>query len=279
MSVNHNLIIGHRGARGLYPENTLSSFIEAVNLGVDAIELDVVISKDLQVVVSHEAWMHKDFCSTPDGFPVPSKTRHKYNLFKMNYEEIRQFDCGKRGNAGFPQQKPTPEHKPLLSEVFQKVNAYTQHHNLAKARFLIEIKSEPDADGVFNPEPEQFVELVYAEINAAGMINRVSIQSFDPRILDEMRKLDSTLEMAFLVENSEPLEYNLELIDFLPKTYSPDFRLVTPSLVEEVHNMNMQLVPWTVNETSDMERLLAMGVDGLITDYPDRALAYRNKIN
>jgi glycerophosphoryl diester phosphodiesterase len=86
------------------------------------------------------------------------------------------------------------------------------------------------------------------------------------------------METALLVENSESLEYNLELLDFLPKTYSPDFALVTETMVDEVHNMNMKLVPWTVNEITDMERLLKLGVDGLISDYPDRLLALKNKI-
>src|ERR1700757_4808979 len=124
----HIEIHGHRGARGYYPENTITSFIEAIKLGVTAIELDVVISKDMQVVVSHEAWMNEAFCSRPDGMEVESNSRAKYNLFKMKYEEIVKFDCGNRGNTEFPLQQPMPEHKPLLSEVIDKVESYTKEN-------------------------------------------------------------------------------------------------------------------------------------------------------
>lgn len=276
MSANF-LTIGHRGARGLYPENTITSFLEAMRLGVDAIELDVVISKDKQVVVSHEPWMHKDFCSMPDGLPVQPHTRRKYNFYKMNYEEIRRFDCGQRGNFRFPLQHPVPAYKPLLSEVIQKANAYAAEQHLKSPFFLIEVKSESEEDNLFNPEPDEFVSLVYNEIVATNMQDHVCVQSFDTRILNKIHDVDSNLETALLVENSESLEYNLELLDFLPETYSPDFALVTQTLVDEVHNMNMKIVPWTVNELSDMQRLQQLGVDGLISDYPDRLVSFKNK--
>ena len=275
MSGNHFLTIGHRGARGLYPENTISSFFEAVRLGVNSLEMDVVVSKDKKVVVSHEPWMNKAFCSTPDGLPVQPHTRRKFNFYKMSYEEIRQFDCGKRGNPQFPHQKAVPEYKPLLSEVIEKVNALVQRNSGPYPGFLIEIKSEPEEDNFFNPEPAEFVKLVYDVIKKEQVSHQVCIQSFDTRILNEMHDLDPTINMALLVENWESLEYNLELLNFLPVTYSPEYSLVEPTLVSEVHAMNMRLIPWTVNEVDDMRRLLEMGVDGIITDYPDRTLELR----
>jgi glycerophosphoryl diester phosphodiesterase len=222
--------------------------------------------------------MHKDFCSMPGGLPVQPHTRRKFNFYKMNYDEIRRFDCGSRGNFRFPTQQPVPEYKPLFSEVIQKTTAYANEKGLKAPFFLIEIKSESEEDNFFNPEPDEFVSLVYKEIVAASIQNRVCIQAFDTRILNQIHDVDSNMETALLVENSESLEYNLELLDFLPKTYSPDFALVTETMVDEVHNMNMKLVPWTVNEITDMERLLKLGVDGLISDYPDRLVALKNKI-
>src|ERR1035437_7559361 len=138
-------IQGHRGARGLFPENTLTSFIEAVKLGVDTLEMDVVISLDWQVVVSHEAWMNEAFCNCPDGKEVEANSKDKYNLYKITYSEIATYDCGIRGNKEFPLQKKIAAHKPLLSEVITKIDAYTKENKLPAIKYNIEIKSEEEA--------------------------------------------------------------------------------------------------------------------------------------
>lgn len=265
-------IQGHRGARGLFPENTINSFIEAVKLGVDTLEMDVVISKDLQVVVSHEAWMNEAFCSRPDGKEVEANSKDKYNLYKMTYSEIATYDCGIRGNKAFPLQKKIASHKPLLSEVITKVDAYTKENKLPSVKYNIEIKSEEGADNIFNPEPKTFVELVYNEIEKHKIIERTNLQSFDVRILQEVKKKDSTIQTALLVENKDGLEVNLKRLGFIPNTYSPDFNLINDVLVQRVHEHNMKLIPWTVNEIIDIKTMLAMGVDGIISDYPDRVI-------
>ena len=271
--VGQTEIHGHRGARGYYPENTITSFIEAIKLGVTAIELDVVISKDLQVVVSHEAWMNEIFCSRPDGMEVESNSRAKYNLFKMKYEEIVKFDCGSRGNTEFPLQQPTPEHKPLLNEVITKVDAFTKENRSLPVKYNIEIKTEEgEKDGVYNPDPKKFVDLVYNEIKKLNIISRCNLQSFDVRILQEIKKKDPKVEIALLVENKESFESNLKRLGFIPNTYSPEFILVDETLVKEVREKNMKLIPWTVNETKDIRRMIDLGIDGIISDYPDRVV-------
>src|ERR1035437_841267 len=184
MSLKHNArqvdIQGHRGARGYYPENTITAFIEAVKLGVNTLELDVVISKDLQVVVSHEAWMNAIFCTRPDGIEVEKNSKEKYNLYRMPFSEIAKYDCGKRGNAEFPLQEAVPEHKPLLTEVVTKVDAYTKANKLPQVKYTIEIKTEEgEKDGVFNPNPKTFVSLVYNEIKKQNCIAYATLQSFD----------------------------------------------------------------------------------------------------
>ena len=161
MHVQKNINIhGHRGARGLFPENTVAAFIEAVKMGVDTLELDVVISADNKVVVSHEPWMNELFCTKPDGTPVEKNAGQKYNLHKMTYAEIKSFDCGKRTNPGFPQQKAIPSYKPLLREVIEEVETFTKENKLPPVKYNIEIKSEQKDDGIFNPLPEIFVNLV-----------------------------------------------------------------------------------------------------------------------
>lgn len=277
MSLKHNArqvdIQGHRGARGYYPENTITAFIEAVKLGVTILELDVVISKDLQVVVSHEAWMNDVFCTRPDGIEVEKNSKEKYNLYKMPFSEIAKYDCGKRGNPEFPLQEAAPECKPLLSEVVTKVDGYTKERKLLPVKFNIEIKTEDgEKDGVFNPDPKTFVNLVYNEIKKQNIIERTNLQSFDVRILQEIKKKDSTIKTALLVENEDGLEINLKRLGFIPNIYSPDFMLVDEELVKNVKEKNMKLIPWTVNEVKDIKKMIALGVNGVITDYPDRAI-------
>jgi glycerophosphoryl diester phosphodiesterase len=267
------IIQGHRGARGLLPENTIPSFLEAVRLGVDTLETDVVISKDNQVVISHEPWMNPLFCTRPDGVAVENNSEKKYNLYRMTYAEIAKFDCGIRGNKEFPQQKAIAAHKPLLSEMISKVDAYTKENNLPSIKYNIEIKSELDGDGIFHPAPQEFAKLVYDEVARYKILDRCNLQSFDVRILQEIKKLNPSIRLALLLENHDSLETNLGYLGFIPEIYSPEFILVTEDLVGKVHDKGMQLIPWTVNEVSDMKKLISMGVDGLITDYPDRAIA------
>jgi glycerophosphoryl diester phosphodiesterase len=270
-------IQGHRGARGLFPENTTTAFIEAIKLGVHALEMDVVISADNKVVVSHEPWMNADFCSLPNGEPVEKKSQSTYNLYKMPYDEIATYDCGKRGNAEFPFQKAMPERKPLLSEVIDASENYIQKYNLPPVNYTIEIKSDINDESIFQPEPKTFVDLVYQEIKQKISLERVCIQSFDVRILREMKKKDGEVTLAFLVENNDGLQINMNRLGFIPQTYSPEYIHVTTELAKQVHKLNMQLVVWTVNELSDMKSLIALGVDGLISDYPNRALELMRK--
>ena len=270
-------IQGHRGARGLYPENTVTAFIEAVKLGVNTLEMDVIVSKDSQLVVSHEAWMSDEICTKPNGELVEKDAAAKYNLYKMNYAEIKQYDCGMRVHPRFLTQKKLPEHKPLLSEVITKVEAFIKENKLPPIIYSIETKSEPKDDGIFNPAPKTFVRLLYTELKKQNILNRIIIQSFDVRTLQELRKVDPKIKTSFLVENTTGLKSNLAQLGFDPTIYSPDFNLINDTLVKDLHQKNILLIPWTVDEISDMKRLVNMGVDGIITDYPDRAINLFNK--
>ncbi len=262
---------GHRGARGLAPENTIPSFLKALEYGVNTLECDVVVSKDKRIVVSHEPWFSHEISTAPDGTPIDAATEKQFNIYEMTYSDILRFDVGKRGHARFPRQQPMVANKPLLSDVFREVDAYCLQHKLKPVRFNIEIKSTPEGDGKFHPAPEEFAQLLYKELQQAGMIARTTVQSFDVRALQAMRKLDSTLSLALLVENTMSLTENLQRLGFTPDIYSPYYRLVNTELVAQVHQRGMKLIPWTVNTLSDMKALLELGVNGLITDYPDSA--------
>ena len=234
--------------------------------------MDVVISKDLQVVVSHEPWMNDLFCTRPDNDYVESNSQDQYNLFKMDYAEIATYDCGKRGNLEFPSQKKIAEHKPLLNEVLTKVETFLKENKLSPISYNIEIKSEPEHDHIFQPEPKTFVNLLYQELKKHKCLNRIYLQSFDVRILKEIKKNDPKMRLALLVENDEDAETNINRLGFTPEIYSPYFYFVNQKPVSDLHEKKIKLIPWTVNEISDMKNLLELGVDGIITDYPDRLI-------
>ncbi len=262
-------IQGHRGARGHFPENTIPGFIKAIEFGADTLELDVVISADRQIVVSHEAWMNEIICSMPDGTRIPTGKGKEYNLYRMEYDEIKAFDCGRTGHPEFPLQAAIPSSKPLLRDVFTSVDYFTSQHQYPAVSYNIELKTEEGTD-LFNPAPAIFAKLVLEEVFNYQNANRISFSSFDLLLLRELKKQNSSLRIGQLVENSENLKKNLDRLGFIPDTYNPDFNLVNEQLVEDAHRLGIQVIPWTVNEKKDMTLLMRIGVDGIITDYPDR---------
>jgi glycerophosphoryl diester phosphodiesterase len=271
---------GHRGCRGLLPENSIPAFIKAVELGVTTLELDVVITRDKKVVVSHEPWMSEVICLQPDGQPVPPNSMQQFNIYQMAYDTVKMYDCGSRFHPRFTQQMRQPVYKPLLSEVIDTVESFIRINHLPAVLYNIETKCQPLGDNVFHPEPAAFVDLVYEVLKEKNVLSKVSIQSFDVRTLQVMQKKDSAVPLVLLVENPLGLDANLEKLGFIPSVFSPFYLLVTPELVKAVHEKGMKIIPWTVNDQRDIGIILDMGVDGLITDYPDIAkslLEWRSK--
>lgn len=270
-------IEGHRGCRGLMPENTIPAFQKALDLGVDTLELDVCISKDHQVVVSHEPYMNSLFASHPNGSPVLKKEEKTLNLYQMNYQEIRKFDTGLRGNKLFPAQQKVATHKPLLSEMLAFCENYIQQKGLKAVHYNIEIKSEAKEYGISQPESiEVFSDLVYQVLKQFIPAERVIIQSFDFNVLrfghqQIQTKKYPKFTLSALVER-EGVEPSLQKLGFLPDVFSPYFKQLTKGKVAMCHQKGIKVIPWTVNEIDDMLAMKALGTDGLITDYPDRAL-------
>ena len=268
-------IQGHRGCRGLLPENSLPAFLHAVDLGVHTLELDVVISRDSQVVVSHEPWLSSIICLDPEGNPVEEGSEERWNLYQMDYADIARCDCGSRPHPRFPEQKLQSTVKPLLKDVIARVEAHVAQKGLAPVRYNIETKSDPRGDHVYHPEPETFTRLLVDQIQAAGIASRTTIQSFDPRTLVVARRLAPDMALVLLLESVDEREAKMAELGFSPAVLSPAFEGVDEALVAWCHGQNMKLIPWTVNDTADMRRLMAMGVDGIITDYPDRLLGLK----
>lgn len=264
---------GHRGARGLAPENTLPAFRRALEFGVTTLEMDVVLSGDGEVVVSHEPWMNPDICLTPDGERIPRGEARQHALYQMSYDRIAAYNCGSLQPAQFPEQQNEPVSKPRLSEVLREAEAYVRAHPREPVFFNIEIKSRPAWDGRFHPAPDTFATRVLEVVKEAGVAARTTLQSFDPRPLEVIDRQESPVRLALLVNwmGDRGLSTNLERLSFVPDVYSPDVRLVDEALVAAAHERGLQLIPWTVNERPTMKRLVRLGVDGLITDYPNRA--------
>ncbi|MGO4913687.1 glycerophosphodiester phosphodiesterase family protein [Leeuwenhoekiella sp. W20_SRS_FM14] len=262
---------GHRGERGNLPENSIPAFLSALRKGVEVLELDVVISKDKQVVVSHEPYMLALYMTTPQGDSISVTDEKNYNLYEMNYAEIKQFDGGSKGNVRFPQQQKMKTYKPLLSEVFDTVASTIEAENLKPVKFNIEIKSEEDVYGIFQPGPDEFVELVMQVIHDKNAEDKVNIQSFDKRILEVMHSKYPDIELAYLVEEGD-FANNLALLSFQPQIYSPYFKLLDSTEVAAIHAKGMQVIPWTVNEPADVDAVINLNVDGIITDYPERVI-------
>ncbi len=260
---------GHRGCRGLLPENTVPAFLKALDYNVKTLEMDAAISKDGKVIISHEPWFSAEISSKADGTPIPHEEEKEHAIRSMEVAKLQQYDVGSRGNERFPQQTKMKVHKPTLEEVVTAVNAYCEKNNHPQPLYNIEIKSKPEWDTVLAPVPELFAAILLKEINRLGIHDQSCIQSFDVRSLEATYAIDKKIVTAYLIENINPFQDNMKLLSFTPTIYSPYYQLVTDSLVIQTKAKNMQLIPWTINDVETMKKMKDMGVDGIITDYPN----------
>jgi glycerophosphoryl diester phosphodiesterase len=264
-------IEGHRGCRGLMPENTIPAMMKALELGVTTLEMDAVITKDKEVILSHEPFFNHEISTGPDGKPVTEQDERNLNIYKMTYAQTQSYDVGLKPHPRFPNQKRLKATKPLLREVIDNVEAY---HKLKGGRpvfYNIETKSQPGTDNTYHPAPEEFVRRLMEVVNSAKISDRVIIQSFDFRTLQVVHKRYPGVRTAALIEDFDKrsLEEQLKVLGFKPTIYSPAYSLVTKELVTKCHDRQIKVIPWTVNNKEAIEKLKELGVDGIISDYPD----------
>ena len=287
-------IQGHRGARGLLPENTIPAFERAVELGVDVLELDLGLTRDGVPVVHHDRALDPDRTRDAAGTWVAPPAPF---LNAMDLAELSQFDVGRAAPGSpiserFPDQVPRDGTRiPTLAEVL----ALGRRPGAGAIRFNIETKVTPLA-----PEetagPEEFARAVVEVLRAEGMLDRANLQSFDWRVLREARELAPDLSTVCLtaerrwIDNvlrgrpgPSPWTAGLDIEAFdgsVPRmvtaagcaVWSPYYRDLTEETLAEARSRGLKVVVWTVNETDDMLALARLGVDGIITDYPDRAI-------
>lgn len=265
---------GHRGCRGLMPENTVAAMLKALELGVTTLELDVVITKDEQVVLSHEPFFNHEITTKPNGEGVREAEEKSFNIFEMNFAAVEKYDVGSRPHPRFPDQQKMKASKPLLETVFDSVTAFCNKTGTSLPYFNIETKCKPETDGIYHPAPDVFVELLMNVIQKKGMEKRSMIQSFDNRTLQYLHKKYPTMTTVLLVEDFDKATFAEQItkLGFVPTVYSPHYNLVNSKLAADCKQQNIRLIPWTVNDSSSMQRLIALGVDGIITDYPDRLM-------
>lgn len=286
---------GHRGARGLMPENSLSGFAKALSLGVTTLELDLAMTADGQLVVTHDPKLNGDLVQGPDGAYVGEGGPL---VRELTLDQVKAYDVGtlRPGSAyagSFRDQQPVPgTSMPTLAEVV----ALTERAGAAAMRFNIEVKVNPTRPEL-TASREDFTRAAVAEIVRLGILERATLQSFDWAVLMQAQRLEPALQTAYLTiargrndniqrgrPGASPWMGGLDIDDFggsAPKAvkaaggaiWSPFFRDVTDEDIAEAHALGLQVIPWTVNDPQDMANLIARGVDGIITDYPDRLRA------
>jgi glycerophosphoryl diester phosphodiesterase len=264
-------IEGHRGCRGLMPENTIPAMMKALELGVTTLEMDAVITKDNRVILSHEPFFNHEITTGPDGKYITEQDERKLNIYQMTYAQTQLYDVGLKPHPRFPNQQRLKATKPLLSEVVENVEAYHKLKGGPEVFYNIETKTQPATDNQYHPAPEEFVNTLMKVIDGGNISDRVIIQSFDFRTLKVVHKKYPTIKTAALVEDFDKrtLEEQLKALGFKPTIYSPAYSLVTPELVAKCHERKIKVIPWTVDDKATIEKMKAAGVDGIISDYPN----------
>lgn len=282
---------GHRGARGLAPENTLAAFRRALEIGVTTIETDIGVTQDGVAVISHNPRLMPELVrdSTGQWLDAPGPALHALTL-----QDLRRYDIGRLNPASvyardFPEQKPADgERFPTLDELFQLVRASGK-----PVRLNVETKITPDNAGDTVDAPT-FARVIIDAARRAGMLDRVTLQSFDWRTLVEAKRIAPELETSCLTIEADGMntmkpdasgasawhaglraaDYNGSPVALVKAAgcaiWSMFFRNLTPELVADAHRAGLKVLPWTVNNPADMRRLIDMRVDGIITDYPNR---------
>lgn len=263
---------GHRGCRGIMPENTIPAMLKALELGVHTLEMDVVITADGEVVLSHEPYFSATISTHPNGQPVTLAEAKSLNLYKMTYAQIKSFDVGMRPHPFFPEQKKIAVCKPLLADVVKAVQEWCSTHQKPLPWFNIETKCSPQTDGEYHPDAHTFAEILFQQVKKSGILHKTIIQSFDFRTLQYLHEKHPEIPLAALVEGKAvaAVEENIQLLGFVPAIYSPAHEGVTVQVVQACARAGMRLIPWTVNDPARAAELKAMGVTAVITDYPDR---------
>ncbi len=263
------LVIGQQGCRGLMPGNTIGAFMHALKTGVNAIEMDVMMSADGELVLTDHNVI------SPLNYYHPS-IKEELNVFELTLEELKQFDCGKRFNKLFPFRRMISSTIPLLKNVVSRIEKYILWNNGKSIQYFFDIKTSPDTDGMFHPKPEEIIIRLTDIIRTQNIARRCTILSSDVRPLQQIKRLSQKVNIALKVENPESVNDNITALGFKPDIYMLPYKDVNYTLVYEVHSLGMKLMPYGANDILDMNEMININADGLLTDFPDHALKLLN---
>ena len=248
-------IFGHRGCRGIYPENTIEGFKKAIAFGVDGIELDVVVNKNQELVISHESYIDTSYCVTN------KLNNENLNIYKMNISEIQEIDCGSMFVKEFPNQLKVKEKKPTYKEFKKELMDY-------QGDILFEIKCDYDLVNEYFPDYEKYAKIIFEETRYSRHFDNIHFMSFDYRILNELFKMMPNSKYIYLSSNKE-FEKEMKLLNFEPFGVGIDFNIISQKTIDLVHNKKQVIYGWTINDEENSKSLTSMGLDGVITDYPN----------
>jgi glycerophosphoryl diester phosphodiesterase len=267
---NTIVVQGHRGCRGLLPENTIPAFLQALELGVSTLEMDVVVTADQRVIVSHEPWMNPDICVAPDGSKILRAKAKRLNIYTMTLAEAQSYRLGTKAYSKFPDQQQVETRKPSLTEVVSEVRAWCLANGQDLPGFNIEIKSMAAGDGLFHPGPQEYAQQFLKEFLGLDIELQSTIQSFDPRLLRAIENEHSGLNLIYLIDHKRDLPNNFESrFDFKLFGISPDKQLVNKEVVDFCSEKGYLLSVWTVNDSEEIQALIDLGIRNIISDYPN----------
>ncbi len=263
----------HRGGAALMPENTIEAMKYALDMGVNTLELDLHISEDGQIVVSHDPYFHHRYAIRPDGSHVKKEEPKEY-LYQMPYSEIVKYDVGSRPVGHWPEKKCFPTVKPLAEDLINEVEKYVKEKGYSPVRYNIEVKSKKmNGEGQLIPTYDVFATMCCKFLISKHLGDRLVVQCFDPRALNYMNEKYPELIYSYLVDEDAPdFDTVMGMLNFTPKWLSPNHNLVNEEFVKKCKEKGMKIVPWTVDDPKEIKRLIDLDVDAIISNYPDRVL-------
>lgn len=263
----------HRGGAGLMPENTISAMKNAMDMdGINTLEFDLQLSQDKQVVVSHDNYFHPRYSTRPDGTLILESDPMEY-LYTMPYDSIAKYDVGMRFVDRWPTQQKEAEVKPLASVLIDFTENYTRENSLVPFNYNIEIKSYAgEGEGTLWPDYQEFCDVCVPLLLSKNLGKRLIVQTFDTRALEYIHEKWPGVILSYLTEEEYDIRTILSQISFKPEWWSPNFEAITPENVAYCHKRGIKVVPWTVDEPEDIQRMVNCGVDAIISNYPDRLI-------
>ena len=257
-------VIAHRGGAGLYPENTIPAMLNAVKIGVTDLEFDLHVTRDGQVVVSHDPYLK--------GYDK------KYPIYANTYADLKKLTIGNKADSKFPGRKNVATHIPLLTDLIDSVETYCHAHSLGPVNYTVEIKSAVGKDGKLSPDYKAFADACVRALSSRSLGSRLLLQCFDIRTLKYIHEKYPNIRLLYLIDKSAgTYDEAMKRLGFKPYAISPDFPLITADFVSRAHKDGMRVIPYTVDSKADAQRVAGAGVDAIITNYPDRMFKWLGK--